>query len=60
MAVMNNALGPTKRELRETQRVVRAFEDAADVGKLELNGVVERPHYEQHKALLKRASDIND
>lgn len=26
----------------------------------ELDGVVERPHYEQQKTLLKRASDIND
>jgi citrate lyase subunit beta/citryl-CoA lyase len=61
VAVINDALGPTERELRAARRVVRAFEDAADVAKLELDGVVvERSHYEQQKALLERAGDIDD
>jgi len=43
------------------ERIVRAFEEDDDVSKLEIDGVVvERSHYEQQKALLKQAGEIED
>jgi citrate lyase subunit beta/citryl-CoA lyase len=60
VAVLNEAFAPTDRELREAREVVRAFEEAGDVARLELDGVVvERSHYEQQRALLERADELD-
>lgn len=61
VSILNETFGPSEQELDEARRIVEAFDEAGDVAKLEVDGViVERSHYEQQRALLERAAETDN